>query len=247
MPLQKYDWIRPIAGLFHLRMAVTRMILSAHEDKEDGRDILSMKRFSRMLGRTKIWGKAASTNFHQCDELIRQVTEALVLSLVMTELNVYTLGDMREKLKSTDWVALIENMVEKYTQVVKIENIWNGPVEGRDVLLENASLMLQHGLMYLDLSTAIRKGDTGRVAREMEILTVLFHGGTQYKYAAELLDWSAGMCHSWSDSMKLFWYTHCVVNLGGRKNKFLATDEFNEYLVSKECLSGSVLMVPLMI
>lgn len=55
----------------------------------------------------------------------------------------------------------------KYSKTVKEET-----KRRRDLILENAVLFLQHGLMYLDFWIAMRAGDSGRLEFAMDLMTV---------------------------------------------------------------------------
>jgi hypothetical protein len=102
----------------------------------------------------------------------------------------------------------------------------------RDIVFENAILLMQQALLYEDYYDAMRCGDTGRLERSSDILCVMFQGLTKLKNYRHLsLDFKASRAKEWTEEMRELWLLNCVVNLSGNDGKFLAIDEFNEWIV----------------
>lgn len=101
----------------------------------------------------------------------------------------------------------------------------------RDVGYENFILMLQHTTMYVDFYSAVRKGDSGRVERSLDMHTIFFHGTRRWNYARELLDLQIERRVEWSDDMRGVWLRNILLNLSGGEGKFMGIDEVNEYVV----------------
>ncbi|KAF8241610.1 hypothetical protein K440DRAFT_641789 [Wilcoxina mikolae CBS 423.85] len=134
---------------------------------------------------------------------------------------------------TVNWRDILVAVVKKWIPptIVHFNRKEKAPSE-RDGLLKNAVLLLQHGLIYRALGEAVAQGDSGRVVKQMQMLTVMFHGGRQSNYATECLEWSAGMLKTWSDDLKRVWLNHCIVNLSGHEGKWIEMDRFNEQLVN---------------
>ncbi|KAL7270800.1 hypothetical protein RUND412_006484 [Rhizina undulata] len=84
----RLKWIYPIAGLFHVRMAIVRMIFEARSGREDGRDPISLRRIAQKLGRNKIFGSNGKMDFHAANSLLLHVAQALILAAAQVELGV---------------------------------------------------------------------------------------------------------------------------------------------------------------
>jgi hypothetical protein len=102
----------------------------------------------------------------------------------------------------------------------------------RDICFENAILLMVQALIYPDYHDSLRSGDTGRLEHSSEILCVMFQGLSKLKnYRALSLDFEACRVKEWTDEMRALWLLNSVVNLSGGKRKYLAIDEFNEWIV----------------
>ena len=102
----------------------------------------------------------------------------------------------------------------------------------RDIAHENALLLLTQFLIYLDGHSALRSGDSGRFEKHLDIVGVQFQGMPQLKnYRASTMDFNATRAIEWTPEMRELWLSNCFVNLAGKPNKFIAIDEFNEWVV----------------
>jgi len=79
---------------------------------------------------------------------------------------------------SLDWRATITVLIKKWIPRTSVHfNRKEKTNEERDALLENAVLLLQRGLIYWALGEAVAQGDSGRIVKQPQILTIMFHGG----------------------------------------------------------------------
>jgi hypothetical protein len=102
----------------------------------------------------------------------------------------------------------------------------------RDIAFENALLLMQQALLYEDYHDALRCGDSGRLERSSDMLCVMFQGLTKLKNYRHLsLDFKASRAKEWTEEMRELWLLNRVVNLTGKDGKFLAIDEFDEWIV----------------
>ncbi|KAF8462290.1 hypothetical protein BDZ91DRAFT_828583 [Kalaharituber pfeilii] len=101
----------------------------------------------------------------------------------------------------------------------------------RDLAYENFILFLQHSTMYVDFYSAVRKGDSGRVERSLDLHSVFFHGTGRWNYAKELLDLQIDRRLLWTNEMRGYWLSNTLLNLSGTSDKFMGIDEANEYVV----------------
>jgi len=171
-------------------------------------------------------------DFYAADALLRHVTDALISVAVMAHIKVESVEEMQTRMTSLDWRATITEVVKKWIPPISFHfNCKEQTIEEPDVLLENAVLLLQHGLIYRAPGEAVAQGDSGRIVKQLQMLTLMVHGGRQSNYAIESLEWSAGMLKTWSDNLQQVWLNHCVVNLSGWEGKWIEMDRFDEQLV----------------
>jgi hypothetical protein len=105
-------------------------------------------------------------------------------------------------------------------------------MERRDVVFENALLLMLQGLLYTDYHDALRSGDSCRLEKSSDIVCTMFQGLTKLKNYRQLtFAFKACRAKEWTPEMRELWLLNCVVNLKGKNGKFLAVDEFNEWIV----------------
>jgi hypothetical protein len=92
--------------------------------------------------------------------------------------------------------------------------------------------MLTQALIFYDGHEALRAGDTGRLEKAMDMKCVMFQGIPKFKnYRIAMFDAKARRAKEWTPEMRELFLMNCVVNISGREDKFLAIDEFNEWLI----------------
>ena len=102
----------------------------------------------------------------------------------------------------------------------------------RDFVNEDALLFIRDFLIYWDGYSGLRSGDSGRFEKHLEMVGAMFQGTPRLKnYRNAMMDFNATRSIEWTKEMRELWMLNCFVNLGGEANKFLAIDEFNEWIV----------------
>ena len=72
----------------------------------------------------------------------------------------------------------------------------------RDVIYENALILLNTGLLYLDFADACRGGYSARVEKCIQCFAVLFQGSYAKNYAGEMLHLAACLKKLWNPEFK---------------------------------------------
>jgi hypothetical protein len=81
-----------------------------------------------------------------------------------------------------------------------------GEAERRDVVFENALLLMLQGLLYTDYHDALRSGDSGRLEKSSDIVCMMFHGLKRLKnYRYLSLDFKACREMEWTPEMRELW------------------------------------------
>lgn len=92
-------------------------------------------------------------------------------------------------------------------------------------------LLFQHCVLYEDLYSAIRKGNTGRIERVVDLLCPLFFGAGKSNYGREVLELMLDRQVMWTPEMRGYWLENVVLNMSEKAGKFMGIDEVNKYLV----------------
>ncbi|KAF8469980.1 hypothetical protein BDZ91DRAFT_791971 [Kalaharituber pfeilii] len=103
----------------------------------------------------------------------------------------------------------------------------------RDIVYENACLLLQHGSIAWMLHQDIKNGDTNAILKDLEILTVMFNGCGKSHYAKAMLELAIDRKTWWTESMDYLWRCNAVLNISGKAGKYMGIDKVNELIVQK--------------
>jgi hypothetical protein len=102
--------------------------------------------------------------------------------------------------------APLSGETAKQTETRIKKAIAKAEMSKRDVVFENALLLMVQALLYTDYHNAIRSGDTGRLERSSDILCVMFQGLSKLKnYRALSLDFKASRVKEWTENMRELW------------------------------------------
>ena len=69
----RFDWVEPVAGLFHLQMNVLKILLHVFESE--------VRRFAVMLRRQSVTKEIK--DFHTCDDFFRTLAQGYVIAMYM--------------------------------------------------------------------------------------------------------------------------------------------------------------------
>ena len=83
----------------------------------------------------------------------------------------------------------------------------------RDLAYENSLLFMQHMMLHHDFYCAMRKGDSGRLEKSMEMFLVLFEGAGKSNYAQEILEQQIDQKVIWKPYMRALWLRNCLLNI----------------------------------
>lgn len=97
---------------------------------------------------------------------------------------------MEDQPPEPNWVKIEKNLLLEISPTNK------------DIIQENALLLLNYGLLYLNFNNAYRKSYNGRVEKCITCLTVIYQGSHQTKYSIELIYIVACMKQIWKNDLK---------------------------------------------
>lgn len=103
--------------------------------------------------------------------------------------------------------------------------------EIRDRVKENMVLFAQQELETRAFYMSMRRGDVWAMEYVLQMWCPQFLAGQQTRYGLELLDMRCGFHGEWNEQLAKIIRSNWVINLWGKRDKFLGLDEFMEELV----------------
>jgi hypothetical protein len=221
MAYYRVEWAVPVLQLFHLQMVLASTILKTHwgSQKTPG----SLCYFITVLEKKRI--SHDKPNFHDLDELLRHVFDAMVLLIWEIELKTdeaCTKVSVQPPLSSRVIEDKVEVILKQYLSTRNNRNIGNQQSI-------NATLFIRDMLLYIELGSAIKAGDIGRIEEIIRWLTLAFQAGGTKNYANELLRLHCGLFHSWKGKEKDVILSSMLVNTTGQPNRWIPTDLYQEH------------------
>ena len=104
--------------------------------------------------------------------------------------------------KKEEWVNLEDQPPEPNWVKIEKDLLSEFSIANRDIARENALLLLNYGLLYLDFNDACCKGYSGRLEKCIACMAVIYQGSHQIKYSMELIHMVACMKRIWKDDLK---------------------------------------------
>ncbi|KAG0010826.1 hypothetical protein BGZ81_002531, partial [Podila clonocystis] len=216
----RVEWAVPVLQLFHLQMVLASAILKTHwgSKKTPG----SLCYFITVLEKKRI--SHDKPNFHDLDELLRQLFDAMVLLMWETELKIEISAKVstQSPKSSSEIKDKANDIIKQYFAKNELHNIGNQQSI-------NAALFIRDMLLYIELGSAIKAGDIGRIEEIIRWLTLVFQAGGHGNYANELLRLHCGLFYSWEGNEKDVILSSMLVNTTGQPNRWIPTDLYQEH------------------
>ncbi|TDL13616.1 hypothetical protein BD410DRAFT_735116, partial [Rickenella mellea] len=228
------NFLKGQIGLFHVKMAGTRMILNEHWGKANSKSPWCLWLENTLLARKPIsagWKAKQLPPFRPTFELI------VDLSLPAHVLNGCELLCGNESLAK--WAASIKDYEDVRTLVgkvkndlfsaVRVEELRALPEDRRDIVLENIILFNRDAIILRELSMAVRAGDVGRVTDVLAFWMVMFRGtGSMPKYADALFHLLKDL-KTMAPELRHAFLMNWLVNTTGLKDGFKEIDLLQEH------------------
>ncbi|KAF9177079.1 hypothetical protein BGZ50_009236, partial [Haplosporangium sp. Z 11] len=225
-PFGSLSWVHPVPQLFHMRMTLCGTIFRTHYGDSNRRGTLAS--FITLLRRKNLTKE--SLNFKAADELLKIVFEALLLLLKEFLIPIIGVSDEFDILQVAD--SIFDTLINLDPLTTsQSPKIFDRPCTTADI---NALLLLRDVAVYIELGSAIKAGDIGRIRSILPTITMMMHGGGNTNYARELLRLLHGMRHTWTVEWKRRVLSSMLVNPKGVVGEWMATDmyqETNNYLL----------------
>jgi hypothetical protein len=141
-------------------------------------------------------------NFHHnLQETLYHITSARFRDLWCVHANIDSFQSLQNKTPE-DLLTLATDMIKKYTSTEGLYNLDEKQENKRDDVLSQAVLWNRDILDYLILNNAIRTGDIGCIEDLLPCLLFRFVGGSNSKYAIEILELLQGMHKEWPSDLQ---------------------------------------------
>ncbi|KAG0260428.1 hypothetical protein BG011_001899 [Mortierella polycephala] len=217
----RLEWATPVVQLFHLRLLWGSTILRTHYGNE--RTPGSLASIATLLRRKRV--NLDKPDFHATDELLRHTFDAMAMRAWEEVLDCEDLGDYIQDDLDGELNDAVNSRVDVLIERYLIQNV----EAHTEIATKNAALLLRDLMLYMELSSAIKAGDVGRIEEVIKWLTILFQAGSTKNYAIELLHLHTGLMYSWSDKTREAVLSLLLVNTTGQPNRYLPADLYQEH------------------
>ncbi|KAF9306638.1 hypothetical protein BG003_000957, partial [Podila horticola] len=218
----RLEWAIPVMQLFHLQMLLASTILRTHYGAHGTPG--SLAAIAGMLGRKRVG--TDKPDFHATDELLRHTFAALVLRIWQVEFEADDLENFDFDPNSDDFEDMLESTSDRILDTYFTshnEDKLNGTSS------RNAATFLRVAVLYLELTSATKAGDTGRIIECIKWLTIIFQAGSTRNYANELLHLHCGLAYTWTEKTADAITSSSLVNTTGQPNRWIPADLHQEH------------------
>ena len=111
------------------------------------------------------------------------------------------LSDLRSW-KPDELVELAATIHRGFASTEAVVDMASQPKESQDQLLKQMAQFNRDLLEYLELDSAIKVGDVGRMEDILPRLLFRFTGGKNHKYAVEILELLQGLHREWPEDVR---------------------------------------------
>jgi len=166
-------------------------------------------------------------DFRACTGFLDHLLDAHVLAAVGSVIGANDWNELHEKLPGTNWRKAIQKVEEQFGCPEAVGKWWQKSGESRDLVHENAVLMLQHLLLYRRFSNALRTGDSGWVVHCLKYFTIWLQNENRLtslpNYRAESMHIMASLTHTMSLGFREHYMDNCLMNFSGYSSAFMLT------------------------
>ncbi|KAF9787416.1 hypothetical protein BJ322DRAFT_1107483 [Thelephora terrestris] len=224
---ERMDYLIPSFGWFHLQMAFATSLHSQYYGKKGS---YGFSHAFDIMGKKGLANTATQGTFHYAfEEALKEVATARFRDLWKQVAGVEELNELR------DWepdrlVVTAKKIYGGFASTSAVVELRSEEEDSQDQLLKQMAQFNRDLLEYLELDTAIKMGDVGRIEDMLPRLLLRFVGGRNNKYAIEVLELLQGLNREWSDNIKEFVRTRgWLVNNSGRRDGFYPIDLGQEH------------------
>lgn len=203
----RMDWLEPHFGWFHALMTVANSIHTQYLGTSAG---MGLRRAFDMLGRKGLIGQQTKGPFwHHLDEALWHIGEANFRALWCEVAAVESVDQLLEK-SPQELVALRDKIFDDHVSRHAFVRMQKHPEAHRDQIKEQLAMFSADILPYFDLSEAIQIGDVGRMEDLLPTLLFRFAGGSNHKYAVEIMELIQKLKSEWPEPLRYYCSFLCI-------------------------------------
>ena len=237
-------------GLFHVKLASTRMVMNEHWGMPNAQAPWSLWRMNTLLSRKAMsagWKAKKLAPFRPAVELISKLAlPANILDGFCLHCGTDSLDAWVNKVSDYESVRRVATAVrDKLCSSQRVATLRKLPTDKRDVTLENIILFNRDALILREFVHAIKRGDVGSVVNVLSYWVHEFRRtGGMPKYADALFEVLI-MLKNMRPTLKHAYMISWLVNTTGRPNAFKEVDLLQEHqnFWAKVCNQCSVSIV----
>ncbi|KAG8752859.1 hypothetical protein FRC11_007946 [Ceratobasidium sp. 423] len=246
---ESFEWLVPVIGLFHLKMAQTQGILDIHlGSSNSSRNPTSLAFQNTILQQKPI---PTPTPFHTARDLIQVslyarilhclqlVSETNDLSVLTHQLSHLDSQDLKNPPKrSFDRLRqLAQRIYQEHASTLKVYHLRKARKAGGegsntgDMIFEDSSLFIRDALELQAYTAAIKAGDSGRALLSLKLWALAFRANGRSKYAQEMLYLIHNLTHVWPYPLRDIILNNWLLNPTGNPNSHVELDLIQEHLI----------------
>lgn len=195
----RLEFLKPVFGWFHAQMAMEHSLHSQYWGTRAGHGLVHA---FELLNRKGLSAPSIQGAFHQnIKEGLTHVAAARFRDVWCTVGQVTNLKELNS-LKPDQLEAMAIKIVHEFASVRALHSISSKPGNEQDDVLSQAILWNKDILDYLALNDAISSGDVAIIQDLLPRLLFRFVGGTNSKYALEVLELIQGLYREWPKDLQ---------------------------------------------
>lgn len=195
----RLEFLKPIFGWFHAQIAFEHSLHSQYWGTRAGHGLVHA---FELLNRKGLTSPSIQGVFHQnIKDGLNHVAAARFRDVWCTVGSVKNLKDLN-KLAPDQLEVMAIKILHEFASVRALHSISGKPANEQDDVLTQAIQWNKDILDYLALNDAISSGDIGIVQDLLPRLLFRFVGGTNSKYALEVLELIQGLYREWPEDLR---------------------------------------------
>ena len=195
----RLEFLKPIFGWFHAQIAVEHSLHSQYWGTRAGNGLVHS---FELLNRKGLSSPSIQGMFHQnIKEGLTHVAAARFRDVWCTVGKVKNLKALN-KLTPERLEEMATQIVQEFASVRTLHSMSARPGDAQDDVLSQAILWNKDILDYLALNDAISLGDIAMIQDFLPWLLFRFVGGTNSKYALEVLELIQGLYREWPEDLQ---------------------------------------------
>ncbi|KIJ15179.1 hypothetical protein PAXINDRAFT_12088 [Paxillus involutus ATCC 200175] len=223
----RMDYMLPMFGWFHLIMAFAHSLHRQYLGNsavmgslQQAFDLLKRKGLQKTETKGPFW--------HHLNEALHHVSEAHLKALWLTVARVASLTELQSKYPD-ELLTLAATLYNGHASRLALTKMKGRPLTEQDKVQMQWTMWNIDILPYVELLSAIKNGDVGRMEDLLPTLLFRFIGGGNPKYSIEILELLQGLRQEWPEEIRDYVRRQCwLMNRSGKPGAWTPFDQGQE-------------------